>query len=91
MTIALRTGERDYELVVEEGWVRARRGAARDPRLRISGSPWQVMATLVAGADEDGVGAEVEGDRAALEELRAWVSLPEAHLEVAEAEIAAAT
>jgi DNA-binding HxlR family transcriptional regulator len=90
MRIGLRTGDREYELTVEDGWVRARRGAATDPRLRISGTPWEVMATLVAGAEPGELGAEVEGDVGTLEEIRAWVSLPDAHREGAEAEVAAA-
>ena len=91
MTIGLRTGGREYELLVEDGWVQARRGAAESPRLVVSGTPWEVMATLVAEANLGELGAEVEGDPSALEELRAWVSLPEAHRQGAEAEVAAAT
>ena len=44
------------------------------------------MATLVADEDLGELGAEVEGDPAALEALRAMVTLPDAHREGAEAE-----
>ncbi len=91
MTIGLQTGGREYGLWVEDGWVHARRGAATDPRLTIAGTPWEVIATLVAEADLGELGAEVDGDLSALEELRVWVSLPEAHREGAEAEVASAT
>jgi hypothetical protein len=49
-----------------------------------------VMATLIADGDLGELGAEVEGDPAGLEALRAWVTLPEAHREGAEAEVASA-
>ena len=45
------------------------------------------MATLVAEEDLGELGAEVEGDPAALAALRAMVALPEAHREGAEAEL----
>jgi DNA-binding HxlR family transcriptional regulator len=91
MTIGLRTDGREYRLRVEDGWVHARRGLAEEAELRLSGTPWEVMATLIAEQDLGEIGAEVEGDPAALEALRAWVTLPDAHREGAEAEVAAAT
>ena len=90
MTLGLRTGAREYRLRVEDGWVQAERGLAEDADLRLSGTPWEVMATLIADQDLGELGAEVEGDPGALEALRAMVALPEAHLEGAQGEVAAA-
>jgi hypothetical protein len=90
MTIGLRTDGREYRLRVEDGWVQARRGHAEDADVRLAGTPWEVMATLIAEEDLGELGAEVEGDPAAIEALRAWVTLPEAHREGAEAELAGA-
>jgi DNA-binding HxlR family transcriptional regulator len=94
LTIGLHSGGQDYWLRVEEGWIAAGRGEAKDPDLILGGEPAPVLAALVAGegAEER---IEVEGDRGALEELRAMVVLPErlrqTALElVAEAEPAAA-
>jgi hypothetical protein len=90
LTIGLRSGEQEYRLRVEDGWVQARRGRAEDPDVSLAGTPWQVMATLLADEDLGELGAEVDGDPAALEALRAWVALPEGHRERAEAELASA-
>jgi DNA-binding HxlR family transcriptional regulator len=90
LTIGLRSGGQDYRLRVEDGWVQARRGHAEDADVRLAGTPWEVMATLIAEEDLGELGAEVEGDPAALEALRAWVTLPEAHRVGAEAELSAA-
>jgi DNA-binding HxlR family transcriptional regulator len=76
LEIGLRTGGQAYRLRIEDGWIAAARGEAEDADLALSGTPWAVMATLVAGEDGEG-GAEVEGDRAALEDLRAMVELPD--------------
>jgi DNA-binding HxlR family transcriptional regulator len=76
LTVALHSGGQDYWLRVENGWIAASRGEAADPDVALSGEPADVLAALVAGpAGEAGV--EVEGDRAALEQLRAMVVLPE--------------
>jgi DNA-binding HxlR family transcriptional regulator len=76
LTIGLRSGEQAYSLRIEEGWTAASRGEAQDPDLVLAGEPADVLAALVAGeAAEDGV--EIEGDRGALDELRAMVVLPE--------------
>jgi DNA-binding HxlR family transcriptional regulator len=76
VTIGLRSGGQAYWLRIEEGWIAAGRGEAEDPDLVISGEPAGVLGALVAGqAAERGI--EVEGDRGALEELRAMVVLPE--------------
>jgi DNA-binding HxlR family transcriptional regulator len=88
LTIGLRSGGRSYRLRVRDGWIDARRGEADDPELILSGTPWEVMATLLGAPDE--LGADVEGDRAALEAMRSWVALPAEHREGAEAELAAA-
>jgi DNA-binding HxlR family transcriptional regulator len=90
MTIGLRTGDREYRLRVEGGWVHARRGLAADADVRLVGTPWEVMATLVSEEEPAGLGAEVEGDPAALRALREMISLPALHREGAEAEVAAA-
>ncbi len=90
MTIGLRTGGREYRLRVEDGWVQARRGLAADADLRLSGTPWELMATLLTEEDLGELGAEVEGDPAVLAALRAMIALPESHREGAEAEVAAA-
>jgi DNA-binding HxlR family transcriptional regulator len=90
LTIGLRSGDQDYRLQVEDGWVQARRGYAEDVDLRLTGTPWEVMATLIAEQDLGDLGAEVEGDPAALETMRAWVALPEAQRQGAEAELAGA-
>jgi DNA-binding HxlR family transcriptional regulator len=89
LTIGLRTDGRDYRLRVEDGWIEARRGAAENPDLTLTGTPWQVMATVVAGEDGE-IAAEVDGDPEALVALRAMVALPEALREGALDEVAAA-
>jgi DNA-binding HxlR family transcriptional regulator len=90
LTVGLRTGDQEYRLRVEDGWVQARRGLAEDADLRLAGTPWQVMATLVTDEALGDLGAEVEGDAGALAALRAMVSLPEAHRDGALDEVAAA-
>lgn len=76
MTIGLRSGGEEYSLRLEEGWISVARGAAEDPDLILAGEPAAVLAALVAGgAAEKGV--EIEGDRDALEQLRAMVVLPD--------------
>jgi DNA-binding HxlR family transcriptional regulator len=76
VTVGLRSGGQAYGLRFSDGWIEASRGEARAPDLRLSGSPVEVIAALVAGgAAEEGV--EIEGDRAVLEQLRAMVVIPE--------------
>lgn len=76
LTIGLRSGGQAYTLRIEDGWIAASRGEAVDAELTLAGEPADVLAVLVAGeAAEQGV--EIEGDRGALEELRAMVVLPE--------------
>lgn len=76
MTIGLRSGEQDYTLRMEDGWIAASRGEAEDPDLTLAGEPAAVLAALVAGEMAEGK-IEVEGDRDALERLRAMVVLPD--------------
>lgn len=88
MTIGLRSGGQPYQLRIEDGWIAAARGEAEDPDLTLAGEPADVLAALVAGeAGEEGV--EIEGDRGALDELRAMIVLPERLREVARASVAA--
>ena len=88
MTIGLRSGGQPYQLRIEDGWIAAARGEAEDPDLILAGEPADVLAALVAGeAGEEGV--EIEGDRGALDELRAMIVLPERLREVARASVAA--
>jgi DNA-binding HxlR family transcriptional regulator len=93
LTIGLRSGGQPYWLRIEDSWIAAGRGEAEDADLTMAGDPADVLAALVAGgAAEEGI--EIEGDRGALEELRAMVVLPErlreAALAVAASEPAAA-
>jgi len=88
LTVGLRSGGQVYALRIEDGWIEASRGESGDFELSLSGEPREVLAALVAGeAGEAGV--EIEGDRAALEELRAMVVLPDRLREAALAEVGA--
>ena len=89
LTVGLRTGEQDYHLRVEDGWIAARRGEAASPDLTLTGNPWQVLATVVGG-EEGEIGAEVDGDPEALERLRAMVSVPDSLRDSALDELTAA-
>jgi len=87
LTIGLHSGGQDYWLRIEEGWIAAARGEAEDPELILTGDPADVLAALVAGeAAEERI--EIEGDRGALEQLRAMVVLPERLRETALAAVA---
>jgi DNA-binding HxlR family transcriptional regulator len=83
LTVGLRSGGQAYRLLVENGWIEARRGEAEAADVTLSGTPWQVMATLMGE-----VAAEVTGAPAALEALRAMVVLPPALREGALEELA---
>jgi DNA-binding HxlR family transcriptional regulator len=87
LTIGLRSGEQSYWLRVEDGWIAAGRGEAEDPDLTLSGEPAEVLAALVAGEPGE-MGVEIEGDRAALDQLRAMVVLPDRLRETALAAVA---
>jgi DNA-binding HxlR family transcriptional regulator len=76
LVLGLRTGGEEYRLRIEDGWAEARRGRVEGADVTLSGTPWEVLATVVGGVDGE-VGAQVGGDPAALERLRAMVSLPE--------------
>jgi DNA-binding HxlR family transcriptional regulator len=89
MTIALRTGERDFGLRIDGGWIEAGRGLPDDADLTLTGTPWEVLATVVGGIDGE-PGAEVEGDRGDLERLRRMVSIPDGLRDGALEELAAA-
>lgn len=89
LTVGLRSGGQSYRLRIEDRWVSASRGPAEDAQVTLEGEPVDVLAALVVGeAGEAGV--EVEGDRGALEELRAMVVLPERLREAARAGVGAA-
>jgi DNA-binding HxlR family transcriptional regulator len=91
LTLGLHSGDRHYRLRVADGWIEARRAnRAEEADVTLTGSPWEVMATVVAGEDGE-IAAEVEGDRGALEALRAMVVLPDGLREGALDEVAAAT
>jgi DNA-binding HxlR family transcriptional regulator len=88
LTVQLSSDGQAFHLRIEDGAIAAERGEADDPDLILSGSPRDVIGALVAGeAGEDGV--EIEGSRAALEQLRAMVSLPDRLRDDALAEAAA--
>jgi DNA-binding HxlR family transcriptional regulator len=76
LVLGLRSEGQDYALRIDGGWIDASRGEASGPDLRISGSPRGVIAALVLG-DAGEAEVEIEGDRGALEALRAMVSIPE--------------
>jgi DNA-binding HxlR family transcriptional regulator len=76
LTVGLRSRGQEYSLRVEGGWVSAARGEAADADVTLSGEPAAVLAALVAGEAAEG-GVEIEGDRGALEQLRAMIVLPE--------------
>jgi DNA-binding HxlR family transcriptional regulator len=76
LSVGLRSGGQAYSLRIEDGWIVASRGEEPDADVTLSGEPGDVLAALVAGEEgEDGV--EIEGDREALERLRAMVVLPD--------------
>jgi DNA-binding HxlR family transcriptional regulator len=87
LTIGLRSGGQSYWLRIEDGWIAAARGEAQGPELTLAGEPADVLAALIAGEAAE-KGLEIEGDRGALEELRAMVVLPERLREAALAVVA---
>lgn len=89
LTIGLRSGGQVYALRIEDGWIQASRGEADDAEVTLAGEPGDVLAALVAGEGREPQ-VEIEGDRGALEELRAMVVLPDRLREAALAEIGAA-
>jgi DNA-binding HxlR family transcriptional regulator len=87
MTAGLRSGGRSYRLRIEDGWIEASRGEADDADVSLAGEPADVLAALVAGEEAEAA-VEIEGDRAALESLRAMVELPDGLRRAALAEVA---
>jgi DNA-binding HxlR family transcriptional regulator len=83
LTVQLHSEGHSFRLRVAAGSIAAERGEAPDPDLTISGSPRDVIGLLVGGEGA----AKVEGDRGALEELRAMVVLPDRLREAALAEL----
>ncbi len=77
LTVQLRSGGNSFRLRIANGWIDVERGEMADPDLTLAGDPRAVLAALVFGEEAEEGGAEIEGDRAALEALRAMVALPE--------------
>ena len=75
-TVALCIDERSFGLRIVDGWIEAWRGDPGEADLTLTGSPVGVMAAVVIGEAAEG-GAEIEGDRRVLDDLRAMVVLPE--------------
>jgi DNA-binding HxlR family transcriptional regulator len=84
LTVALRSGGREYGLRIADGWIEARRGAPDAADLTLTGTPRDILVALAEGEE----GVEVEGDRAALASLRAAVVVPDDLREAALATIA---
>jgi hypothetical protein len=76
LTVQLHSGGQAFGLRISDGAIFAERGEESDPDLTLSGSPWDVIALLVAG-DAAAGDAAAEGDPEALEALRAMVVLPD--------------
>jgi DNA-binding HxlR family transcriptional regulator len=76
LTVQLHSEDHSFRLQVAGGRIAVERGEIADPDLTIAGSPRDAIALLVAG-DAAAGDAEVEGDPAALEALRAMVVLPD--------------
>lgn len=75
LSVALRSGEREFALRIEGGRVEVSRGEPVDPDLTLAGEAREIVAALVTEAGEENV--EIAGSRAALEALRAMVVLPD--------------
>lgn len=76
LTVNLRSRGASYRLRVEGDRVSAARGEADAADLTLAGEPLAVIAAVVFGGEAEEA-VEIEGDRAALEELRAMVEVPE--------------
>jgi len=74
-TVALRVDEQSFGLRIADGWIEAWRGDRGEADLTLTGSPVGVMAAVVIGEAAEG-GAEIDGDRRVLDDLRAMVDLP---------------
>ncbi len=76
LALQLHSDGQAFRLRIEDGWIDARRGIVEAADLTLSGPPAAVIAALVIGnAVEEGI--EIEGDRGALEALRALTAVPE--------------
>jgi DNA-binding HxlR family transcriptional regulator len=78
MTVQLRSDGNSSHLRIAGGWIAAERGEAADPDLTLAGEPRAVASALVVGDQVEERGdVVIEGDRDALERLRAMVELPQ--------------
>jgi len=75
LSLAVRSGAEAFELRFAGGWIDASRGLPVRPDLTLAGEPMQVIGTLIGGPELE-LGAQVEGDPAALEALRGMVEIP---------------
>jgi DNA-binding HxlR family transcriptional regulator len=74
--LGLRSVGQSFALRARDGWIEASRGGVGEPDLTLSGSPIEVLATIVVGSA--GVpGVEVEGETTLLDRLREMVVVPE--------------
>jgi len=76
ITVGLRSEGRSFNLRIEGGWIEASRGEASGADVSFSGTPFGVIAAIVAGGDAEAE-VEIEGDLEALEALREMIVLPE--------------
>ncbi len=76
LTAQLHSEGRSFRMRVADGALVTERGEAEDPDLTLSGTAPDLIVLLVTGEDS-APEVEVEGDRDALEALRAMVVLPE--------------
>jgi len=86
LTLQLRSEGHSFRLDVEGGMIAVERGESPAPDLVLSGAPRDVIAALVVGAGAEEL-VEIEGDRDALEQLRAMVALPQRLRHEAEASV----
>jgi DNA-binding HxlR family transcriptional regulator len=75
LTLAVHSGGEAFELRISGGWIAASRGAAANSDVTLSGTPIEVIGTLIAGEVAE-LGVEIEGDRDSLERLREMVDIP---------------
>jgi DNA-binding HxlR family transcriptional regulator len=74
--LGLRSEGQSFSLRAEQGWIAGSRGSASDADVTLSGSPFMVLAAVVAGPA--GVpGVEIEGDTGLLDGLGAMVVVPD--------------
>lgn len=74
--LELRSEGQSFSLQAEEGWIAGSRGSDGDADLTLSGSPFMVLAAVVAGPA--GVpGVEIEGDATLRDRLQTMVVVPD--------------